>query len=572
MLFNLVCLDISWVSIIHPSQKLCRLKLLRAFVVEFRMSQYIMGLNHTAETKVMPFEFIKSLCFSILNVSIYHGPQSYTQVKIMAAWICRELLCSISSILIYYAPESDIRMKSYDHLNISRTLVVQFRTSRYIMRFNQTSEWQVMTIWISRELLLFKFERLDISWGSIIHPSQKLCRLNLPRASVFNFERLDILCTWVGYPSEKLWPFEFIESFRYSISSVSIYHGPQSNTWVKSYGHLNFPKAFVFNFEFRDILCAWIRHPVKSYDHLNFSGAFIVQFRMFRYIICFTQTSEWQVMTIWISREVMLFNFERLDISWGSVIHPSQMLWLFEFSESFRVQVGASRYIIHLNRISNWKVMTIWISRQLPVYTLERLDILWACIGHSSKKLWPFEFLERFCYSFSIPWYMMGLNRTSNLKVIAVWICRELPCLILSDSIYFTPETNIRLKSYDHLNFTRASVVQFQMSRHIMHVNQPSECKVMTIWISRVLLLFNFECLNILWASFIHPSQKLCRLKLLRAYVVQFRMSRYIMGLNHTPESKVMLFEFIKSFCFSTSNVSIYHGPQSYTQVKSYGV
>ena len=40
----------------------------------------------------------------------------------------------------------------------------------------------------------FNFERSDILRDSIGHPSKKLCRLNLLRASVFNFERLDILC------------------------------------------------------------------------------------------------------------------------------------------------------------------------------------------------------------------------------------------------------------------------------------------------------------------------------------------------------------------------------------------
>ena len=102
--------------------------------------------------------------------------------------------CSISSVSICDVPESDIRVQSYDHFNFSRASVVQFRASRYIMRLNRTSELKVMTFWISRELPLF------------------------------NFERLDILCTWIGRPSEKLWPCEFAESFRCSVSSVSIYY------------------------------------------------------------------------------------------------------------------------------------------------------------------------------------------------------------------------------------------------------------------------------------------------------------------------------------------------------------
>ena len=174
--------------------------------------------------KLWPFEFLESFCCSILSVSIFDGP------------------------------ESDLRVKSYDHLNFLRAFGFQFRATRYIMRLNRISECKVMTIWISRELLLF------------------------------NFVRLDILCAWIGPPSEKLWPFEFLESFRWSISSVSIYYAPESDL------------------------------RVKSYDHLNFSRSSVVQFRASPYVMCLNRTSVWKVMTIWISRELPLINFESLDI------------------------------------------------------------------------------------------------------------------------------------------------------------------------------------------------------------------------------------------------------------------
>jgi len=207
--------------------------------------------------------------------------------------------CSITSVSIYYASESDLRVKSYDYLKLSRASVVQFRTSWYIMRLNRTSEWKVMTIWISREL------------------------------SLFNFEGLDISCAWIGPPSEKLWPVEFLESFRCLILSVSIYYAPESDL------------------------------RVKSYDQFNSSRAFVVQF------------------------------------------------W-------------ASRYIMDLNQTSMWKVMTIWITQELPLLNFERPDILCAWIGHPSEKLWPFEFLESF------------------------------RCLFSSVSIYYAPESDLNVKSYDH--------------------------------------------------------------------------------------------------------------------------
>ena len=234
-------------------------------------------------------------------------------------------------MIICNAPESDIRVKSYDHLKFSRASVVQFRASRYIMRLNRTSERKVMTIWISRELPLF------------------------------NFERLDILCAWIWPPCEKLRPFEFLESFRCSISSVSIYYAAESDL------------------------------RVKSYDHLNNSRASIVQFRASRYLMRLTLTSVWKVMTILISREFPLFNFEGLDILFARIGPPSEKLWPFELLKSFHCSISSARYIMRLNRTSECKVMTVGISWVLPLFNFERLDILCAWIGPPSEKLWPFE-------------------------------------------------------------------------------------------------------------------------------------------------------------------------------------
>ena len=175
------------------------------------------------------------------------------------------------------------------------------------MRLNRTSVWKVMTIWISREVLLFNFERLDILCPLNRTPVWKVMTIWISRkVLLFNFERLDILCPRIGHPCDKLWPFEFLESLRCSISSVTIYYDPESD----------------------------IR--VKSYDHFNFSRGFVIQFRPSRYIMSKNCTFE---------------------------------------------------------------------------------------------KIGPFEFLERF------------------------------GCYISSVSIYYAPESDIRMKSYDHMNFSRGSVV-----------------------------------------------------------------------------------------------------------------
>ena len=171
-------------------------------------------------------------------------------------------------------------MKSYEHSNLSRASVVQFRASRNIMSPNRTFERNFMTIRISRVLPLIIFESLDI------------------------------LCPRIRHPSEMWWQFEVVESFRCLISSVSISDVPKSD----------------------------IR--VKSYDNFKFSRASIVQFRVSRYIICLNRISIWKVMTIWISRELSLFNFERLDILCAWIGHLSEQLWPFELLKSFHCSIS----------------------------------------------------------------------------------------------------------------------------------------------------------------------------------------------------------------------------------------
>jgi len=144
------------------------------------------------------------------------------------------------------------------------------------------SVWKVMTFWISWELPLY------------------------------NFERLNILCLLIAHLCENLWPFEFLESFRCSVSSALISYAPES----------------------------YIR--VKSYDHLNFSSIFVVQFRAPRYIMRLNRTSEWKVKTFCISQELPLFKFESLDILCAWIRHPCEKLWPFWFLESFGFPVSSA--------------------------------------------------------------------------------------------------------------------------------------------------------------------------------------------------------------------------------------
>ena len=249
----------------------------------------------------------------------------------MDVWIWHGLSCWISNLSIYYAPELDIRVKSNDHFNFSRSFIVQFQAPRYIMGLKHTPGSKVMAIRICREL-------------------------------------------------------------RCSISSVSIYYAPESD----------------------------IRG--KSYDYLNFSRAYAVYFQ-------------------------------------------------------------ASWYIMGLNHTSESNVMAVWICRELPcsissvsIYYASELDIRVKSIDH-------LNYLRPFLVHFLASRYVMGLTHTPESNVMAVQICRELPCVISIVLIYFVPELDIRVKSNDHLNISRASVVHFRASRYFMGLTHTPESKVMAVWI-----------------------------------------------------------------------------------------
>ena len=281
---------------------------------------------------------------------------------------------------------------------------------------------------------------------------------------------------------------------------------------------------------------------VKSYDPSNFSRACVVQFWASWYIIMSPKrTSVWKVISIRISRELPLFNFQHLDVLYPRIGHPCEKVWPFKFLDSFHcsilsvwmsyvsesdicvkiynhlnfsrafvVQFRASRYIISPNRTSVLKVMTILISRNLPFFNFEHLDILCPKIEHHCEKLWPFDLLESFhCWTSSV-------------------------------LIYYVPESDICVKSYDRSIFSRASVVQFRASRWVTSPNRTFVWKVIATRIYREASLFNFERLEILCPKIGHPCEMLWP------------------------------FEFLESFRSSISSVSISYFHESNIRVKSY--
>ena len=145
-----------------------------------------------------------------------------------------------------------------------------------------------------------------------------------------------------------------------------------------------------------------------------------------------------------------------------------------EFATSIRFKLRATCYITRLNRTSDKKVIVAricseltfsntsisicygihsdirekgscrWILLRASVLNLECVGILRDSIGLPSKKLVSFEFAQSFYFQFRVSRYITRLNRTSKLTVIIVWISYELPFSILSVSIYYGTQLNIR--------------------------------------------------------------------------------------------------------------------------------
>ena len=286
-----------------------------------------MGLNHTSESKVI------------------------------AIWICLEFLSLISSVLIYYWSQSDILVESYGRLNLPWASKFNFECLNILCnRIRHPSE----KLWPFEFIENFHF---SISSFSIFRSPQSYTRvknydhLNLPCASMFNFKHLDILCNRIRHPSEMLWPFEFCESLRCSIFSVSIYHGPQSYSRVKSYGRLNLPRAFVLNIECPDILCVWIGHLSEKLWPFEIPESFrcsILSVSIYHWPQSYTRVKSYGHLNM---PRAYLFKFKRVNIWLALITHPSKKLWLFKFAQSFCVQFRASQYIIGLNHTFESKVM-----------------------------------------------------------------------------------------------------------------------------------------------------------------------------------------------------------------------
>ena len=113
---------------------------------------------------------LETFSYHMLKSLIWGIPLATLNDMVVFFFIYIYIVISVFTISVYHlelgnprflGPNLE-RVSCYDHLNFLRASVVEFRASRYITRLNLTSVWKVMTIWISYELPLFNFDRLDI--------------------------------------------------------------------------------------------------------------------------------------------------------------------------------------------------------------------------------------------------------------------------------------------------------------------------------------------------------------------------------------------------------------------------
>ena len=156
------------------------------------------------------------------------------------------------------------------------------------------------------------------------------------RASDLNFKCLDILSNSIGHPSKKLLSFEFARSFCFQFLA-SRYMTVLNRTFVYKVIVVRIFIELLFS-----ILSVSIIYGTQSDIQVKCDcGMHLLQ--------------------------VSVFNFECLDILLDSIGHSSKKLLSFEFSTSFHFQFGASRYITGLNRTFVCKVIVNSICRELRI-------------------------------------------------------------------------------------------------------------------------------------------------------------------------------------------------------------
>ena len=170
-------------------------------------------------------------------------------------------------------------------------------------------------------------------------------------------------------------------------------------------------------------------------------------------------------------------------------------------------------------------------------FNSECLDILCYSIRHPSKKLLWFEFTRSLRIQFWVSWYITGLNRTSESKVIGVWIFSKLLYSISSNSIYYGTQSDIRQKSNCRMNLVRASFFYSNcpdiFRDTIEHLSKSYSCLHL-----QEASVFNFKRLGILWDLVRDPSKKLLLFEFSRSFLYIFERLDILCDSIRRPNKK----------------------------------
>ena len=149
--------------------------------------------------------------------------------------------------------------------------------------------------------------------------------------------------------------------------------------------------------------------------------------------------------------------------------------------------------------------------------------------------------------------YVMGCNRTSESRLIAIGICPKLPCRISSVVVYVGSQWDIHVKCYSGLNMLQLSCLSIFKSKvtavgisleHWSFISSISICyePQSETWVKSycnldfpVDSLFNFERLDILWTAIKNKVRIYGNLNLLGASMFNFGRLNILWDSNRHP-------------------------------------
>jgi len=208
--------------------------------------------------------------------------------------------------MIYYGPQLEIWVKTFARRYSSESSLLNFEClDRLPNLFGDSSD----KLWSSELMMGFIFQQ---------RASQYIININRTPVSI-------VMVIWI------------IVGIPYQLSSAMIYYGAQLDIWVKTFARQNLPESSLLNFECLNKFPALCGDPEESLLPFVLAMGFIFQQRPSQYIININHTPVSKAMVVWILRGHSISTFERHDILWDWIGHPSQNFCSSEFSQVFLV-------------------------------------------------------------------------------------------------------------------------------------------------------------------------------------------------------------------------------------------